>query len=216
MKKPKQKPVVGKKERRAKELLLELRASESEARAAAAAELGELGLPSIVPHLIPLLEDNAWSVRLAALNALGKLNTRDARAAILRCLGDRYTRVRAEAVRWCGRLRMAESVEPLCRILLEEKLPFIRCAVATALGEIGSPRAIGPLVRVLKGSEHASRICAAQALGKIGGPAVVRALEDALKDRSAEIRREAATILRALGATYTPRPPAHGKKRRPK
>lgn len=65
---------------------------------------------------------------------------------------------------------------------------------ARALGEIGDPRSVAPLISALKNAGPNVREAVVEALGKIGEPAV-EPLMDALNHESSDIRRGAAQAL---------------------
>ena len=71
-----------------------------------------------------------------------------------------------------------------------------------ALGEIGDPRAVGPLIEALKEPKryeyHDVPVAAVKALGLIGAPAVPPLIE-ALKDRNTYLRRGVAGALGTIG-----------------
>jgi HEAT repeat protein len=74
-----------------------------------------------------------------------------------------------------------------------------REAAATALGEIGDPRAVNPLIAVLKNGNPDLKIEASRALGKIGDVSGVKPLLAALNDESGGVRTEAVQALVKIG-----------------
>lgn len=86
---------------------------------------------------------------------------------------------------------------------LETKSVKVVCAAALALGEIGSPQAIGPLAIKLRDSDEKVRNYAAYALGKIGVAAFPE-LVKALREPKAEVRRVALAGLGQLGPAAEP------------
>jgi len=78
----------------------------------------------------------------------------------------------------------------------------VRMEAAVALGNIGDPRAVEPLIRALGDKDWRVRMEAAVALGNIGDPRAVEPLIQALGDKSGSVRRVAA---RALGEIGDPR-----------
>jgi len=90
----------------------------------------------------------------------------------------------------------APAVEPLIDAL---NYPDRRMRAADALGGIGDPRAVEPLIAALKYESSSVRANAAEALGKIGGPSVVEALAAALKDEDVVVRWAAENALRKRG-----------------
>jgi hypothetical protein len=64
------------------------------------------------------------------------------------------------------------------------RLGFALCFAAEALGDLGDPRAIGPLIRALDCDPNLRvRAGAARALGELGGPRAREALLKTLRER---------------------------------
>lgn len=74
-----------------------------------------------------------------------------------------------------------------------------RKKAALALGRIGDPLAVGPLISVLNNRTWGVQAEAAQALGRIGDRRAVRFLFDALKDDDPGLRGDAAEALGKIG-----------------
>jgi HEAT repeat protein len=74
-----------------------------------------------------------------------------------------------------------------------------RMRAAVALGEIGDPRAVEPLIAALGDENLNVRIDAAKALGKIGDPRAVEPLIAALGDENLNVRIDAAEALSKIG-----------------
>ncbi len=72
-------------------------------------------------------------------------------------------------------------------------------AAAEALGRIGDPRAVEPLIMALKDRDLAVRRKAAEALGKIKDARAVEPLIVAMKDENEYVRQEAAEALGKIG-----------------
>lgn len=76
----------------------------------------------------------------------------------------------------------------------------VRRDATVALGEMGDPRAIDPLIEALKDDDHwRVRGNAAWALGKIGDVGAVDSLIEGLKDENSAVRYEAAGALGEIG-----------------
>ena len=75
----------------------------------------------------------------------------------------------------------------------------VRQEAAKALGDIGDPSAIEPLITALKDEDKYVRIKAAEALGKIGTPYAIEPLITALKDEDKYVRGEVAEALVKIG-----------------
>jgi hypothetical protein len=75
----------------------------------------------------------------------------------------------------------------------------VRGSAARALGSIGTPEVVTPLLELLKDDSFWVRGSAARALGSIGTPEVVTPLLELLKDDSDSVRRYAAEALGSIG-----------------
>ena len=95
-------------------------------------------------------------------------------------------------------MKAAQDVNGLIR-LLNNTDPDIQYEAAGALGDIGDPRAVGPLITALKNNELSGvRWKAAEALSKIGVPAV-DALIGGLSHEDDDVRWKAAIALGEIG-----------------
>ena len=98
---------------------------------------------------------------------------------------------------WVELARLGQSaVDPLIRVLNGDDAR-IRCEAAAALGEIGEPAAIAPLIDAL--SDGAVAPVAADALVTIGAPVTVPVL-GLLEARAGDVREYAVEVLGRLGA----------------
>jgi len=96
------------------------------------------------------------------------------------------------------KLRESRDVHGLIRVL-RKRDPGIQYEAAEALGDIGDPAAVGPLMEALTGDQYSGvRWKAAEALGKIGTPAVP-ALLTVLAHPDEDIRWKAAVTLGEIG-----------------
>ena len=75
----------------------------------------------------------------------------------------------------------------------------VRRDAAEALGEIGDPDAVEPLIGVLRDDNPSVRMSAAEALGQIGDVRAVEPLIAAMKEASWSVRRAAAEALGRIG-----------------
>jgi HEAT repeat protein len=82
--------------------------------------------------------------------------------------------VRLHAVEALGKMRAAGAVDPLLRVMYNDRDTAVRTDAARALGEIGDPRAVDFLLMAL--SDMDLRIVVVEALGKIGDRRAVPAL----------------------------------------
>ncbi|MBS7270706.1 MAG: HEAT repeat domain-containing protein [Candidatus Freyarchaeota archaeon] len=128
----------------------------------------------------------------SAASALGKIGDPIAVEPLIRRLYEERTILeRAEKL---GKMAdCSELVEPL-----KQEIQDARKGAAQALGMIGDPRAVEPLIQTLK-DEPGLRKEVVQALGMIGDPRAVEPLIQTLKDENREVREAAAIALARIG-----------------
>ena len=157
----------------------------------------EIGAPAVDP-LVAALKDNDKDVRQAAVEVLGKIDTRVIEPLIA-ALEDSNWQVRQTAVEALGKIGDARAVEPLVAALTDSD-GNVRQAAAEVLGKIGDARAIEPLVAALKDSRNCNvQQAAVEALGKIDDARVIEPLIAALEDSSWGVRQAAAEALGKIG-----------------
>ena len=101
-----------------------------------------------------------------------------------------------------GRLRDRRAVPILVKMVRQAPgAPSAPYAAAWALGEIGEPAAVEPLIAALQSAPASLRHEVARALGKLDDARAVAPLMDALTDPEADVQAKAAEALGALGAT---------------
>lgn len=135
--------------------------------------LGRIGEARAIPALMPLLQDKVKAVREEASGALARLGP-----AAIPVLVDALTHeewlVRLHAVESLGKTKSPEAVEPLLRLLFNDRDSSLREDAVRALGDIGHERAVDFLLTALK--EPGLRPLVVEALGKIGDRRAVPAL----------------------------------------
>lgn len=146
----------------------------------------EMGSVSI-KRLVSLLDDEEFEVRWEAAKALERLDWNPPLESAERVRYLIFKEDYEQLVNIGG-----AAVEPLLKAFERYSSP----EVAEALGRIGDPRAVGPLVAALDGLFSDVRIKAAGALGRIGDSRAVDPLINLLKRDEPEVRIE---VLRALG-----------------
>lgn len=81
-----------------KKFLPDLTSAEETVRWDAVSALGDSNDPAVVPHIVPMLKDPTWVVRMAAARVLGeKLRAREAVPALIEALDDTEPAVRESA-----------------------------------------------------------------------------------------------------------------------
>jgi len=179
----------------------------------AALALGEIGDDRAAEPLDErMLSDPDFSMRETAAHALKRIEDvnvpgRDRIQSLIVGLASdsvlRQTRVLSALI-----ASKQEAVDPLIAVLTDES-PEVRKGAAKALGEIGDPRAVEPLIAALAQPEASpldppeedpapqkrALRTVADALGNLGDPRAVEPLIDALADDAPSVRRSAAAAL---------------------
>lgn len=122
--------------------------------------------PYAVPHLVAMLERDDAELVLFALQSLSRIGVASAGPAILPLLAHADPNVAQAAIEAAGKLRVREAVPALCGLLHGDL--WLQLAAIAALGEIGHPDAIGPLMAFVPDSVLAEP--AVQALRRIAAP----------------------------------------------
>jgi HEAT repeat protein len=186
-----------------------LKSSNPETRKEAAQKAGASGNAHAVPALIEAMCDEDAHVRVAVMEALGRLG--DPRA--IEPLGgflvnpvkkERRTKYEHHEAHDITAAAMALSAlgEPAFQPLqdaLNSESREVRRASVQALGALRSPRAVAPLVRALNDSRSEVRKAAALALGDLGDRSVLKGMSPALGHKDPDTRRAAAEALGKLG-----------------
>ena len=115
--------------------------------------------------LIGALENDDWAVRSAAFDALSDPENNSAATLIDALTGT------PDGIAWrvalvLGTLRTPDAIDTLIPLL--DRSPVVRDAAIWALGEIGSRRAITPLMKLLHHPDTGVSLAAEDALKKIG------------------------------------------------
>jgi HEAT repeat protein len=186
----------------------------------AIAILRDVGCPQEVVALIARQARHPHiRVRLEAISALGNLGGPDAIAALMAGLDDREAVVREQAAIGLGKLRVAEAMPRLAKLIGRRLLASaenddaVQCAACTALGQIGDERAIAPLLACLHRGwivsgyhvkSDAVRCSAAQAVASFPTQLVRKELIAATRDGSVTVRAAADAALRRLDSEFSP------------
>jgi HEAT repeat protein len=122
--------------------------------------------PYAVPHLVGLLAGQDPELLLFALQSLSRIGHSAAAPAILPLLDHSDPNVAQAAIEAAGKLRIQAAVPALCGLLQGDL--WLQLAAIAALGEIGHPDAVKPLMVFVPDSILAEP--AVQALRRIAAP----------------------------------------------
>jgi HEAT repeat protein len=170
-------------------------------RASAARALGQMEGAIAFPYLLNALNDSDAWVRYYAARAIGwhgYPEAMDRLEELLLC--DPAYHVRAAAIEALGRVGGAHAVSLLASLVetADSNSDLVRAAL-TALGEIGHPNALPPLLAALRLPDLERRIGAIRALGKRGGTGVEEALQAiATTDSDGDVVQAAIEALQQL------------------
>lgn len=116
-----------------------------------------------IKGLIRLLDHRNVDIQWQSADALGSLGT-PATQPLLAALNHRNPAVRLGAIEALGTIHDQRSCKPLITLLEQDGNAEVRWVAALALGSLGCPDTISPLVRTLKDTDRYVRYGAAQAL----------------------------------------------------
>ncbi len=139
---------------------------------------------------VKALDADVPELRMAAANALGRIDQSDAVGKLADCFDDPDPRVRARAARACGKIgdpRAASALEGL----LTDGSADVRREAAEALGSIGNRQALQALLPLYQDDSERVRRIAVNGFGSFENDRPVDYLVEALADDSATIRRTA-------------------------
>ncbi|MBN2799960.1 MAG: HEAT repeat domain-containing protein, partial [Deltaproteobacteria bacterium] len=122
------------------------RALQGEAPRDAARALAQIGGTKAINLLIGALHRATPPVTVAAIRALGEAGDPRATRPLLPFLGHRLSLVRLHTTLALGRLGTRTAVDELSLRLLDDTSGDVREAAASALGQIGDPRALRVLI----------------------------------------------------------------------
>ncbi|MCO6044082.1 HEAT repeat domain-containing protein [Aeoliella sp. ICT_H6.2] len=170
----------------------------------AARVLGNLEAGNASRPLLRLLRSPDSRVRIAAIQAEGKIKDKSVAPDLTVTLSDEDHYVRMYAAMALGELGDMRATSGLVAALADQEIA-VRRESARALGRIGDRRAIPPLIKALDDSSGAVRGAAAEALGEIGDPAAGEALSRLLLATPEDGATDKAKAAEALGKLGDPR-----------
>lgn len=155
----------------------------------AADALGSLRAKIAVTALSRLAGTHAdRGVRLAAVEALGRIGDASSIGAVIAALDDETGYVRGAAAAALAVRGEPGAIAPLCRRLAVERYADVRAAIVNALCAVPQPQVVGRFVALLKHDRDDVRESAARGLGKLRAPAASSDLRDAVNDPSWAVR----------------------------
>jgi HEAT repeat protein/MFS family permease len=200
-------------------------------RRRAAIELGRLQLVEAIPALDHAIDDPDDSVRTAAVEALGEMDDDATLESVVRALRDPSKDVRQAAISVLLADGSDSIVEVLCRSLASHPLrqaagdmlsrlggadrfaeelsvpdPAVRRRAVEALGAMGSPATVQPLLRALIDPVPDVRARAAELLGRLGDPIARDDLDRTCYDPVPEVGEAARNALAQLDQASSPEP----------
>ena len=160
--------------------------------------------PYAVPHLVSLSRGHNAEVAMFAVQILARIKDPASTQALLPLLEHADSNIAQAAIEALGALKAREAVPGLIR-LLDADL-WLQFAAVAALGEIGDPRAVQPLLDAIP-NEMLSEP-AVEALGRIASPEALPRLLAVLADHDRLPLRDG--VLRACAAILEthPAPPS--------
>ena len=171
-------------------------------RRTAVRALGQVGDPIAVPPMLDAVTADPRLSRdvLAAVGRTGPAAAPMLRRELMRSLSEPVDNRRA-ALTAVGLGVLGDvAAAPLLTVALEDRdQPGLAVASADALGALGAPESVEPLLRAMVDPDPQLRIAAARALGGIGDVRAAPRLAEALRDRHHLTSRAVAGALLRLG-----------------
>ena len=168
----------------------------TQVREAAAIAAGKLGLITLIPNLISLIDDSDAHVFAAAIAGLQSL-IMTSRSAILAEVGH-FCSSKVPHHRKAAALLLASLGEQdRLLLLIKDEDPQVRKAAVSAIGAAHVERSGAMLVLALADEDPDVRIAVADALGSLRDIATLGALEHALNDEDAWVQ---AAVLKAIAS----------------
>lgn len=177
-------------------------------RKSAAYGLGRLRDRKVKVHLIEALKDHSPHVRTRAAEALGSLDDEESILPLLSLTGDLNPYVRRATVKSIGNLSRnlqdRASQEKIMTLLVEklqDRDSGVRSLAAFALGHLGFPEGVQPLLKAYERGDRLLQFSILQALGKIENEKIIPFLVQKIKEGDENLRIESSHSLRLLSAS---------------
>lgn len=173
-------------------LLAALGSEDVQTRKTAARGLAEIGSPTAVPALLPLLEDSS-ELAIAVAGALGAIGDRSAFEPLLAQLDNRDAAVRQACIAAVHSIGHPDTRERV-RALLSHPSPRVRESAVRIAGYFGYPEALPVLLDLCADPQEQVRRAAVEHVAYFEDARVLPALARALEDTGA-VRAAAARAL---------------------
>ncbi|MHB9133182.1 MAG: HEAT repeat domain-containing protein [Armatimonadota bacterium] len=150
--------------------------------------------------------DEDWSVRDAAVQALGSIGGLQVVDTLIDALQDPEEFVRVTAANQLGALQYPQAVDALAHAILTDENDSVKASAIDALKEIESSRAVEPLIAALSDENPDVRAAAAGALETFDDPRSFAPLIRAMGDPDKHVRYIAADSLSEMPSFHTDDP----------
>ena len=164
--------------------------------------VGEMRILEAVPALSRAAQNPDPRVRRAIGLALARIGTAETALPLRKLVTDADPQVRLAVVKEIGGRALSGLGMPLVSAASTELDPDVLAEYYRALGRIGTPEAIGALVKaaqeaggLLSRKPMAPRLAAIEGLGIAGGPSAIAVLKELVQSRSGDVRAAAAAAL---------------------
>ncbi len=175
-------------------------------REVAAWGLGNIGNEDAAAHLLEIIGDTSRVVRFYAVEALGKLKFAAAVTPVANLMaGEKVSYVKIKCAEVLGDLGDNKGIQPLIKILQNDKNIKLLPSVITSLGKLKAEEAIEILIEIMI-TEPALRDKAADALIEINSLKTTDVLIPVLKNKSTVIRQAAVKVFSVLKDTRSIEP----------
>ncbi|MHA1166962.1 MAG: HEAT repeat domain-containing protein [Candidatus Hodarchaeales archaeon] len=152
----------------------------------------------IINGLIKALDEDYWSAKFGAAEALGEIGDQKAIPALINKLEDEDPEFRGQVALALGTMKASKATIKIGK-LLEDDNDVAREFAARALGMLKDKRITKKLIWAMKDSVPEVRVAIAGAMGSIGDYQFTDRLIRALGDKNEHVRKAVAEALGKLG-----------------
>jgi HEAT repeat protein len=178
-------------------LVQALNDEQMELRLAAVRELGNLKSVDAIGPLSLALEDSQFRVRFAAVESLGEIDDLKVTEPLLHLMREGYEDLLPHVAKSLQKFGLQISKQLI--ELLKHNRRAVRKTAADVLGNIGEPRAVGPLLELLKDRDIDVVISSIESLGKTGDGTILESLIPFLNNSDYKIRESTITAMGEIG-----------------